>query len=135
MKAKFVEQLERIKNTTIMDVETISNTCRVSKALIRKFKPEYLEDINALNPSPNEINVPAIRHTRNNLKGILEAIVMEYEVEDDERLKEHEKSPKAKQEKNESFWTMIHPEVIKNSKKKFLDGHYKDAVFAAVLEL
>lgn len=137
MKEKFQEQLKRISDSHFLDMEALSNVHRVSKVLIKKFKPEYLKDIDALNPHPDESNHTGIKHTRNNLKGILDAIIVEYDIE--------ENTPKAPiiiphnieklLNKEDVFWRHIHPVVKKLCQKKFKDGHYADAVETALKEL
>lgn len=138
MKKKFQEQIEILNKSNELDIGTLADVYGVSKALIKKFKPDSLKDIDALNPQPDDINLPAIRHTRNGLKRILKGIITEYELENEEFLKII-KNPailkKNLMQKEESFWQNIHPQVKGLSKKKFEDGHYADSVETALKEI
>lgn len=87
MKKEFQEQLTILKKSNEIDIETLSRVYGISKALIKKLKPDFIKDINALNPQPEDINLPAVRHTRNGLDRILSGIIKEFEIESDERLK------------------------------------------------
>ena len=136
MKEKFQEQLKRISDSHFLDMEALSSVHRISKVLIKKFNPSYLEDIEALNPHPEESNQNAIKHTRNNLKGIIEAIIVEYEVT--------EKLPppivvasniEKILNKEELFWKQLHPVLKKISQKKFKDSHYADVIETALKEI
>lgn len=83
MKEKFKEQLSIVEKSNIDDVNTLNKVFRSVKLLIEKFNPNYLEDIKALNPYPNSINIPAIKHTRENLINIIHTIIEEYDLDNE----------------------------------------------------
>ncbi len=82
MKAKFVELLKMVEESTYDDVDTLCKAHRTTKALVKTLFPEYVKDLEALNPYPNSINLQAIRHTRGNLIAILGGIIAECEIKE-----------------------------------------------------
>lgn len=93
---------------------------------LEKCRTELRDMLVGLPGIPDEFKRSAVNEVRVEVRDALKTLLHDIE---------EELSVRAKLEPVNDFWSDLHPDVVRVSRKLFEDGHYAESVFAALTEL